>query len=142
MIKVLFFNEKRYPVAENFVRKIAVVVAKSEKNLSGTIEIAIVDNDKIRELNRIWRGKNKVTDVLSFAWSDDKKIAAGMLGQIFISYPKILKQAKEYNVPVKEELARMAAHGILHIAGYTHGRAVDAKKMFAGQEKIVAKVIK
>ncbi len=141
MIKIIFFNENKYTVAESFVQKIAMVAASHEKKLSGIIELALVDNSKIRSLNRIWRGKNKITDVLSFAWTEEKKITGEMLGQIFISYPRILKQSKEYNVPVKEELARMITHGLLHLAGYKHGQTKNAKKMFALQEVILTKVL-
>ncbi|MCX6782301.1 MAG: rRNA maturation RNase YbeY [Candidatus Magasanikbacteria bacterium] len=137
MIKVLFFNENKYPVEEKFVKKITAVASGHEKKICGIVEIALVDNKDICKLNRIWRGKNSATDVLSFAWSEEKSIKAPMLGQIFVSYPKIIKQANENEIPVKEELGRMIVHGLLHISGYGHGSAKQAKKMFALQEKIL-----
>lgn len=93
------------------------------------IEISLVFvNDKtIREMNLRYRGKDKVTDVLSFpmyefdltnkAVFDHDKI---LLGDIVISVPQALRQAEERTITLEEEVLRLAIHGMLHLLGYDH----------------------
>lgn len=109
------------------------------KNGSEDLEINIVGDKEIKDLNKRYRGLNKVTDVLSFAWQEDKKIKTSNFGQIYISYPQIIRQAKELSINPREEFVRMLAHGFLHILGYDHGNKKDATVMFKIQEEIVDK---
>ena len=117
-------------------------VIYQQTKVSGELEINIVGDAEIKDLNFRYRGKNKATDVLSFAWQEDKLIKSSNLGQIYICYPQIERQAKEFKVAVKEEFVRMLAHGFLHIIGYNHEKKKDAEKMFKIQEEIVSKFVK
>ena len=108
--------------------------------LKGDVEINVVGDSAIRQLNLHYRNIDKVTDVLSFAWSEDKQIPSRMLGQIYICYPQIARQAKACKVTVKEEYVRILAHGLLHVAGYDHCTKPEAGKMFALQEWAVKKL--
>ena len=78
--------------------------------------ITFGDGALLRELNKKYRNKNKTTDVLSFNLGDKKNI----MGDVYISVPAAKRQAKEYNISLKEELLRLAIHGTLHVLGYTH----------------------
>jgi len=73
------------------------------------LSIVLVGEGRIKALNKKYRGKNKVTDVLSFDY-----------GEVFICIPQAKKQAKKLNHSFKEELDFLLIHGILHIAGYNH----------------------
>ena len=99
--------------------------------------MSVVNDKTIKELNKKYRGKDAATDVLAFTWKEDKIVKTNFLGQIFISYPKIIKQAKEYKATEEEEFTRMLAHGALHLAGYDHQTKRDANKMFKIQEEII-----
>ena len=112
-----------------------------EKKIIGVVEINLVSSDEIKRLNRIYRGQNKVTDVLSFAWNEEAIIKTKILGQLYISPLKIKSQAKEFDVPENEEFVRMLAHGLLHLVGYEHAKNKQAKRMFDLQEKIVRNVL-
>lgn len=139
MIKIIFLNDKKFPVTKISISRLANTFFKYyKKKIDGEIEVMITDNRTIKSLNRIWRGKDEVTDVLSFVMSKDKLFKTDSLGQIVISYPKIITQAKEYNVSVKEEFSRMFVHGLLHIVGFEHSTEAKAKKMFKIQEEILA----
>lgn len=83
---------------------------------SGSISITFCDDRFIRRINREYRNKDKATDVLSFNLGDNKNI----MGDIYISVPTAKRQAKEYNVPLKDEILRLAIHGTFHVLGYTH----------------------
>lgn len=140
MIDIEIINEKKYPVNKKLFLRAAAALSRREKKLRGKVETVIVDNRAMRKMNKEWRGIDRTTDVLSFAWTEIKNFPGkekALLGQIFISYPKIIVQAKECGVSAKEELIRMFLHGLLHIIGRDHVKEKDAKKMFALQEKII-----
>lgn len=120
-------------------------------NMNGSREISLVicGEKRIRTLNRVWRGKNRLTDVLSFGVEENKNskwfIAApdriGYLGEVFICYSVVLKQARRYDCSLNEEMARLLVHGILHLAGYDHEKEEkEKKKMLVLQEKILGKI--
>lgn len=136
MIKVLFVNPRRYPISSSLAHKVAAKAAEIEKKIKGTVEVAIVGDAEIKKLNRVWRGKNQPTDVLSFSWNAGRKMSGDLLGQIVISFPRIRAQAKEYKVSVKDEFAKMLAHGLLHLAGHDHVKDVDAKRMRKLEEEV------
>lgn len=136
----VYFNKNVYcPWLGRDVDKIVALAAKYEKKIKGELEVSVVSAADIRKLNRRFRGINKPTDVLSFAWQEDKKIKTINLGQIYLCYERIVAQAKEHGVPVREEFVRILAHGILHLVGYDHGEPTQARRMFNLQEKIVEK---
>lgn len=101
------------------------------KSLDKILSIQFVGEKKIRELNKKYRGVNKVTDVLSFSFGGED------LGDIFICFSQIKRQAKIYQVPVKEEVARILTHGVLHLLGFDHQNKSDEKKMLGLQEKLI-----
>ena len=139
MIKINFSTKVRSPFGLTQVKKILSQAARFSGKIKGEVEVNLVGDKLMRELNKNYRGKDQTTDVLSFAWREagDKK----NLGQIFISYPQIKRQAKEYGVPVKQEFTRMLAHGVLHLVGFDHLNEKDAKRMFTLQEKIVSRLL-
>ena len=102
--------------------------------------IIIIGNDEIHTLNNEYRGIDKPTDVISFALEDNKasfKQEVRVLGDIYISYDKVIEQAKEYCHSELRELCFLSVHGLLHLLGYDHMNKEDEKKMFALQKKIV-----
>lgn len=108
------------------------------------IGLHLVGLEKSQELNREYRGKDKPTDVLSFPLNDGiednvlKKHDILPLGDIFICLDVAIHQAKEMNIAVSQELARLTVHGFLHLLGYDHERSPeDEKKMIELQEEIL-----
>ena len=136
MFYINFNKSVKCPWTKSGVQKVFDKIQKKIK-LNGELEINIVGDKDIKDLNFRFRGINRTTDVLSFAWQEDKVIKTKSLGQIYICYPQIARQAKELSVDVKEEFARMLTHGLLHIMGYDHVKKQDAKKMFKIQEEVV-----
>ena len=137
MVEIEFNKTVKCPWTEKKVSKIVQICAKKEKKVKGIIDIEIVGDKRIKSINKSYRGIDRVTDVLSFAWQEDKSFQSNYLGQIFVSYPTIVRQAKAYSVTTKEEFIRMLVHGLLHLVGYDHVAKKDAEKMFSIQEKIV-----
>ncbi|MDD2807952.1 MAG: rRNA maturation RNase YbeY [Patescibacteria group bacterium] len=122
---------------ESEIIEIIQKISGYDKKIRGLVEINIISDAEMRQINKQYRGKNKVTDVLSFAWQEDKIVASNFLGQIYICLPQIKRQAKEYGVTAQEEFKRMLTHGLLHLIGYDHQVKSDEKKMFTLQNKIL-----
>ncbi|GIO23101.1 rRNA maturation RNase YbeY [Oceanobacillus sp. J11TS1] len=109
------------------------------------ISISFVDNKQIQVINRDYRGKDKPTDVISFAMLEMEEeelqiVGEGLpvvLGDIIISVDKAKEQAEAYNHSFERELAFLALHGFLHLLGYDHMNAEDEKKMFRRQDDIL-----
>lgn len=117
--------------------EIAQLVAEKEKRVKGMIEVNLIGDKEMTELNYQYRGKKYPTDVLSFAWNEDKKIKSQMLGQIYICIPQIKRQAKECDITDQEEFSRMFIHGLLHLSGHDHIKKNQAQKMFKIQEGVI-----
>lgn len=102
--------------------------------------IIIVDNETIKNINRDYRGKDTVTDVISFALEDDKSFIENdfrILGDIYISLDRARNQAIEYGHSFKREICFLSVHGLLHLLGYDHMTEEDEKEMFGLQELIL-----
>ncbi len=101
--------------------------------------IIIVDNEEIRKINKEYRNKDSVTDVISFALEDvtDIKLEVTVLGDIYISIDKAKEQALEYNHSLLRELSFLTVHGLLHLMGYDHMNDEDEKVMFKLQDLIL-----
>lgn len=109
--------------------------------------VVFVDSESMRRMNRTFRGKDKVTDVLSFSIEDSEpfvsKTEDGVheLGDIFICSSYARAEAKKRGVLFEEEMYRLIAHGTLHLFGYDHADALSEKKMFGIQEMVVSRVM-
>lgn len=110
------------------------------------VDVSLVGDEDIQEINRDYRKIDRVTDVISFAFEDDKSdlsVIKGdeiprLLGEIFICVPQALRQAKEIGNTPDRELAFLFVHGLLHLLGYDHMKKEDEEIMFPLQEKILA----
>jgi len=122
-----------------FANKTLSLPASKRFNLS----LALVSRAEIKKINRIWRKKNVVTDVLSFAeWKGLKEIKENkerevFLGEIILCYDDIKAYARKNGLKIEKELAQVFLHGILHLLGFRHG-----KIMFALQNKFLSKINK
>ncbi|MCX6807207.1 MAG: rRNA maturation RNase YbeY [Patescibacteria group bacterium] len=100
-----------------------------------SVKISLIStNDKeIQKLNFAYRNKNQPTDVLSFLYSEqDNKESVD--GEIFISLEKANSQAKLYEQTLCSEMARLFAHGVLHLLGIDHEIKNQKNKFFSMQE--------
>ncbi len=92
----------------------------------------VTDDAAIRGLNKQFRDKDKATDVLSFP-SDE----GGFLGDIALSLPRALAQAKEYGHSLRREVAFLTVHAMLHLMGYDHEDPDDEARMRDKQREIM-----
>ena len=122
-------------INESFFKKIVHFVLKKE-NKEGEISIALIGPEEIRELNKNYRKKDSVTDVLSFVNKNDiieiKDRKESFIGEIVLCPEKVRENAQELKADFVKELYWALIHGVLHLLGYEHNNLENAKKM---QEK-------
>lgn len=111
------------------------------------LSILITDNKTIQKIYKETRGKNYATNVLSFPFLDIKKINPKsknpiILGDIICSYEKLQEEALEQNKTLNHHFTHLMVHSILHLLGYDHEKAKDAKKMEALEIEILSKYFK
>lgn len=109
-------------VDEEFLKKVAKKVLKDENRKEIDLSIVFVGEGRMRKLNKKYRGKNKVTDVLSFGQE---------LNEIVVCLREVKKNSKIYNSTFEEELARVLIHAILHLSGYSHKEMQDKEEYYA-----------
>lgn len=134
------FNETEEKIDIEEERKLLEYALQYKKLENVEFNVIFVDNEKIRNINKEYRGIDRETDVISFALEDNEDITfefGRLLGDIYISIPKMKQQAKEYGHSEKRELAFLTIHGLLHLLGYDHMTKEDEEVMFKEQELIL-----
>ncbi|QCX32404.1 rRNA maturation RNase YbeY [Caloramator sp. E03] len=144
-----------------FTQEIQDIIEKSiystlqHENFSKPYEISVVltDNDKIKEINKEFRGIDRETDVLSFPMLNEKFIDNNfnfedinpqtgevVLGDIVLSLEKAKSQAIEYGHSFEREVSFLTVHSVLHLLGYDHERDEDRIIMRQKEESILEKI--
>ena len=107
------------------------------------VAVLVTSDETVRRLNKEYRGLDEPTDVLSFGPQGvedpfpDVPGEGFCLGQVVVSYPQAVEQAREYGHSVKREVAFLVVHGILHLLGYGHENPAGESRMFAEQEAVL-----
>ncbi|MDO9027168.1 MAG: rRNA maturation RNase YbeY [bacterium] len=111
-------------------------ILKDESRPDCDLTVIFTDSARLRRLNRRYRGKDRVTDVISFAMTEgtDSRYNPRELGDVFISLPRARRQAREYCTSAEAEIRRLAVHGVLHLLGYDHIQPGPARKMRSREE--------
>jgi probable rRNA maturation factor len=127
----------------------AVAATLAAEQVAGAIEVSVLvtDDAALRQLNRDYRGLDAPTDVLSFA-DDDQPSGAHpafvrapdaprYLGDLAISYERVVAQAAEYGHSRARELAFLTVHGVLHLLGYDHERGAEDQAAMRAREELI-----
>ncbi|MEE0413255.1 MAG: rRNA maturation RNase YbeY, partial [Gemmiger sp.] len=108
------------------------------------ISVTFVDNNRIHELNREYRGKDSATDVLSFPLGEngeydiDEDNGCKLLGDIVISMERAMEQAELYGHSLQREVAYLTVHSMLHLLGYDHeAGGLEAVRMREKEEAVL-----
>lgn len=124
---------------EEYVKKVLTEEYPEDEDLY--LSVLLTGNEHIQEINREYRGKDSATDVISFAYHEDRCDFAPYttLGDIIISLPRVEEQGKEYEHGFVREFYYVLTHGILHLLGYDHIEEEDKKEMREKEEEILEK---
>ena len=149
MSLVIDFNDETNELTKqelNTIESLLHFAAKQESIEDGSeLSVIFVTNDRIQEINREYRDKDKATDVISFAMEElgEGEIPLSgvdmprILGDIIISLAKAKEQAEDSGHSFIRELGFLSVHGFLHLLGYDHEIEEDEQKMFGRQKDIL-----
>ena len=148
----IFVDEKfRGVVDGDWSKKIVRQVLKAER-VAPPYEVSLVftDSKTVKQLNRDYRGVNKSTDVLAFYMLPQKGAnsffalppdGVTRLGEVIISYPQAVAQAKEQGHSPERELALLVIHGILHLLDYDHEEPDEESKMRKRERELLERCL-
>ncbi|KZK87246.1 Endoribonuclease YbeY [Pseudovibrio sp. Ad13] len=122
-------------------KAIAAAFETSELSVIENTEVSLVftDDAHIQELNKVWREKDKPTNVLSFPGDDSEEPPFGpLLGDIIIAKETVKREAIELEIPFEHHLIHLIVHGTLHLFGYDHQIDEEAEEMEAEERLILA----
>ncbi|MEO5632045.1 MAG: rRNA maturation RNase YbeY [Nitrospiraceae bacterium] len=128
------------------LERLARAILSDVGETSAELGIMLVGDQRMRGLNRRYRGKDRTTDVLAFAMRKAftlhaLRLTPDMLGDVVISVPTAWRQAKEARRSLDEELAWLLVHGILHLCGYDHARSErEARRMYRRERMILRSI--
>lgn len=127
------------------ILRAADVVGKLYEVENSELSVTLTNDEKIHWLNKTYRGIDRPTDVLSFAFheSDEPEIfgeTVDVLGDIIISVERAQAQAEEFGHSFLREIIFLEVHGLLHLLGYDHIEDADRIEMEAEQRFIMAEL--
>lgn len=107
------------------------------------LSLCLTGDAEIQALNRLWRGKDRATDVLSFSQLEGEALPTGVvcLGDVVISYDTAARQAAARQLSLMVEVERLLVHGILHLLGHDHEQGgAPARRMQAEEGRLLRRL--
>lgn len=116
-------------------------------NMNGNFSLSFVDSQEIQSLNRDYRSKDEVTDILTFSQEDGEEFPSFTdekeYGDVFINLDRMKENAHEFSSSEREELLRLCLHGLLHLTGHDHAtNDFEKEEMLILQEQLLASYLK
>jgi probable rRNA maturation factor len=126
------------PETRDIIRRAILAADAVAGPTRGTVSVLVEGDAAIRELNRIWRGIDKPTNVLAFP--PPQAPPRRHVGDIAISYETAAREAGLEAKPLAHHLAHLAVHGFLHLLGHDHQSDAAAEEMEHLERKILARL--
>ena len=125
MITVLFQTESHFPVDRKKIKKAIEAALVGQVHRDTEVSVSIVGDRRMRELNKKYRNCDSTTDVLSFGMEDGGEFIEPpddvlRLGDIVVSYPQAMDEAREENKLVDDQIVSLVLHGLDHLLGKHH----------------------
>ena len=131
---------------EEQMLKAATIACEGEDQDPDVIEVSVtfVEPEEIKELNAQYRGKDAVTDVLSFPqfddWDDLPEEGEIALGDVVICMERAAEQAEEFGHSLEREVLYLFVHSIYHLLGYDHMEEDEKREMREKEEAVMAEL--
>jgi len=133
-------RQRRQKIAKIPLRRVARKILSASECPDGQLSILIVDDAMIQAINRDYLGKDRPTNVISFAMQEGEGggVQPNLLGDVVISAETAARDACDAQIPFESELYFLLLHGILHLLGYDHerGTEAEARRMEAKEREI------
>jgi probable rRNA maturation factor len=140
MIRLSAINVSRcYFLNQKSLKSIVKFILNNVGISSANLSIVFVTDREIRNLNYLYRKKDKPTDVLSFSMREGRRIKgdSSILGDVVISVDRARKQAKKFGSTFKKEIFLYIIHGILHLLGYNDEKPSSRRRMQRKETEIL-----
>ena len=95
---------------------------------SFSVTLVLIADEEMRDLHRLWRGKDAPTNVLSFPASDAVS-EAGLIGDVVLAYETTHKEARDERLVLADHVSHLVVHGVLHLLGFDHEKDEEAEQM-------------
>jgi len=139
-MSVVVTNKTRQRLNQAVIQQ-AVEATLSFCRKKGSVSVVIIGHTRMKKLNSMYRGRNSTTDVLSFTENESSVAEKNFLGEIFVDYEVIKKQAKKFSPSIRFELAFIVIHGTLHLLGYNDVTLKGAQQMEIMGHSIIKKIL-
>jgi probable rRNA maturation factor len=130
------------PISRAVLKRLIERVLAAAGESSSELSVELVGDRRMRRLNRLYRNKDRATDVLAFPMREATNPHPSLLGDVVISMRMAARQAKEAGHSVDEELAMLLIHGVLHLCGYDHERGEREARRMARRERAILQAVK
>lgn len=137
--------QRKQKIRKIFLRKVARMILNASGCPDARLSVLIVDDAQIQEINRDYLGKDRPTNVISFAMQEGEGggVQPDLLGDVVISAETAARDAIEAQTSFESELYFLLLHGILHLLGYDHERGTQAEaKLMESREQEVFSLIR
>ena len=131
---------------QNHCRTTSLQILRLCRTSSRQLNVVLTTDQDIADLNEQYRNKTGATNVLSFPFNDDDNsflgsIAPPTLGDVIISYDRVVEEARQSGCTTEQRLDWLMVHGVLHLLGYDHERSEkDADIMFNKEQELLAEL--
>ncbi len=126
------------PSTTSFRRWVTAALGGARHRKPAELSVRIVGMREGRGLNRRYRGKDHATNVLSFAADLPHGVTSPLLGDLVMCAPVVAREAREQGKAPRDHYAHLTVHGVLHLLGYDHQDAREAKRMEMLETRILA----
>ncbi|HCX65692.1 MAG TPA: rRNA maturation RNase YbeY [Eubacteriaceae bacterium] len=127
-------------ICEKMKKGIQETLRQEKEGENVEVSLSFVTKEEIQELNRTYRGKDQVTDVLSFPQDDFFPHEMRILGDVVICVERAKEQAGDYGHSIERELVYLTVHSTLHLLGYDHMIDADKREMRTKEKNIMDKL--
>lgn len=129
--------DKKKSLNKKTIHRLVHYLSKENGFAIKTLQINFIINEEIRELNKRYLSHDYTTDILTFDYSNDKKM---LDAEIYISLDEAVINSGKYKVSFEKEIKRLVIHGILHLTGYDDKAPGDKKIMKRLENKLLSKI--
>jgi len=138
---IFFANESGQAFSMILLEKAARAVLDLSGAIDADLTIVLVDDVRIKALNKDFLGRDAPTDVIAFpADEQDPETGRRYLGDVVISLVRAAEQAGERGHAVEAEVQLLVVHGVLHLLGHDHAGAGEKAAMWAAQAEILERL--
>jgi probable rRNA maturation factor len=102
------------------------------------VTVALSDDTELRELNHMWRGKDRPTNVLAFPAGSVPVRGRPPLGDVILAFETVAQEAEAADLALSHHLSHLVVHGVLHLLGYDHEKPAEARRMEGLEVRVLA----